>query len=88
MVVFKVEQSGTITPSHLASWTTDGVIQDAGSSQTFQTPTTVSGLGSANPPGQRWIVTDAISVAFNSVVTGGGTNTVPVYSDGISWRVG
>lgn len=33
-------------------------------------------------------VTDANSTTFGSVVAGGGVNTVPVYCDGTSWRIG
>lgn len=41
-----VQQSGNITPNHLASWTTDGVIQDAGLSITnMQAVLTSSILG-------------------------------------------
>lgn len=50
--------------------------------------TTVAALGSASPAGQRRIVSDANATTFNSVVAGGGANTVPVYSDGTNWRIG
>ena len=36
----------------------------------------------------RAIVSDADSPTFGDVVTGGGTDTVPVYYDGTDWRVG
>lgn len=41
--------------------------------------------------GARAFVTDASVVAagnFGTVVAGGGTNAVPVYCDGVSWRIG
>lgn len=38
--------------------------------------------------GRRAIVTDATSTAFHSIVAGGGVNTVPVFADGASWRIG
>jgi hypothetical protein len=51
---------------------------------------TVAGL----PPaarlgvGERAFVTDATVTTFGTVVAGGGSNKVPVYSDGTSWRIG
>lgn len=58
-------------------------------------PTTIgvastAGLGSAADAGQgaRRLVTDANATTFHSVVAGGGTNVVPVYSDGTNWRIG
>ena len=53
-------------------------------------PLTVSTL----PPvdmqtrGSRFFVTDATATTFNSVVAGGGSNQVPVFSDGTDWRIG
>jgi hypothetical protein len=38
--------------------------------------------------GARTFVTDANATTFNSVVAGGGANTVPVYYDGTDWRIG
>lgn len=51
---------------------------------------TVSGLPTAATAGQgaRRTVTDATVTTFASVVAGGGTNIVPVYSDGTNWRIG
>jgi hypothetical protein len=45
----------------------------------------------ANFLGTRTMVKDATVVAagnFGNVVVGGGTHTVPVYSDGTNWRIG
>lgn len=36
----------------------------------------------------RTVVTDASAPTFAAVVIGGGTDVVPVYSDGLVWRVG
>ncbi len=36
----------------------------------------------------RYLVTDANATTFGSPVVGGGSNTVPVYSDGLGWRIG
>lgn len=51
---------------------------------------TVATLPSASlaGPGMKVFVTDATATTFASVVTGGGTNGVPAYSDGTNWRVG
>jgi hypothetical protein len=38
--------------------------------------------------GARSFVTDSSVSTFGSVVTGGGANKVPIYSDGTDWRVG
>jgi len=38
--------------------------------------------------GTRTFVSDATATTFGSTVVGGGTNTVPVYSTGTSWKIG
>jgi hypothetical protein len=38
--------------------------------------------------GARAFVTDATSTTFASTVAGGGSNKVPVYSDGTNWKIG
>lgn len=38
--------------------------------------------------GARALVTDATAVTFGTGVLGGGSNTVPVYFDGLVWRIG
>jgi hypothetical protein len=38
--------------------------------------------------GARAFVTDATATTFYTVYTGGGSYSVPVYSDGITWRIG
>jgi hypothetical protein len=43
---------------------------------------------SAVGAGARAFVTDATSVTFNAVLTGGASNAVPVFSDGTVWRIG
>ena len=58
------------------------------------TPTTLAVIGSAAASfgaGARAFVTDANRVAvanFGQVVATGGSNSVPVYSDGTDWRIG
>lgn len=50
----------------------------------------VSDLTPAATAGEnaRSFVKDATATTFASVVTGGGSNRVPVYSDGTNWRIG
>lgn len=52
--------------------------------------TTVASLPSASSAGAgaRMFVTDANATTFASIVAGGGSNGVPVYSDGTNWRIG
>jgi len=38
--------------------------------------------------GTRTFVSDSNTTTFGATVTGGGSNTVPVYSNGTSWKVG
>jgi len=51
---------------------------------------TVATLPSASGSGvhARTGVSDANSTTFNAVVAGGGSNIVPVFSDGTNWRIG
>jgi hypothetical protein len=48
----------------------------------------VADLAPASSIGARSFVSDATATTFASVVAGGGSNKVPVYSDGVSWRIG
>jgi len=38
--------------------------------------------------GTRTFVSDSTTTTFGATVTGGGSNIVPVYSNGTSWKVG
>lgn len=51
---------------------------------------TVSGLPAVASvaQGSKRTVTDATATTFASIVAGGGSNVVPVYSDGTNWRIG
>jgi hypothetical protein len=52
---------------------------------------TVASLPAASPAGQRGFVTNSTGTLANSIgqtLTAGGSNTIPVYSDGSSWRAG
>lgn len=53
-------------------------------------PVVVAQLPSAASAGAgtRRFVTDATATTFMSVVVGGGSNKVPVVSDGTNWRIG
>jgi len=53
--------------------------------------TTFSGLGGPLVAGQRSFITDSDKVAegnFGTIAGGGGANSVPVYYDGTTWRIG
>lgn len=56
----------------------------------YTMPITVTALPAATVgnAGARAFVTDATTTTFASIVAGGGANSVPVYSDGINWRIG
>ena len=43
---------------------------------------------SASGAGARAFVSDANSTTFASTVAGGGSNVVPVYSNGTVWKIG
>ena len=53
-------------------------------------PTTVGQLPSATTAGAgtRAFVTDSSVTTFGTTVAAGGSNQVPVYSDGANWKVG
>jgi hypothetical protein len=79
-------QNGTIIP---ASWLNDVNNATYGEVIPMTTPATVSTLLPAtNLMGSRAFVSDATATTFGSVVVGGGSNPVPVYSDGTNWRIG
>ena len=51
---------------------------------------TVAGIQTATSAGAgaRAFITDANSTTFASIVAGGGSNKVPVYSNGVNWLIG
>lgn len=51
-------------------------------------PCTVANLPAQATAGGRGFVTDATASAFYSIVAGGGALFVPVFYDGIKWRIG
>jgi len=66
---------------------TDG---STGTGYIKQTPVAVSALPAAATvgAGTRGFVNDANATTFASVVASGGSNVVPVYSDGTNWLIG
>ncbi len=65
-------------------------LQDGTEPQKLYTPTTVAALPDAGDAGAgaRAFVNDATATTFASTVAGGGSNKVPVYSDGTDWKIG
>jgi hypothetical protein len=61
-----------------------------GSLNSTNTAYTVSTLPSAAALGlgAKAFVTDANSTTFAATVVGGGSNIVPVYSNGTNWKIG
>lgn len=55
---------------------------------TLQTPATNTASLPVPTQGLRYMVTDATSTLFGSVLVGNGVNIVPVYADGSVWRIG
>lgn len=66
----------------------DGAVTAASTVKTLST--TVSALPSASTAGSgaRAFVTDANATTYLSTVAGGGSNKVPVVSDGTNWLIG
>ena len=68
---------------------TDGDIIIGATRGVLRLPTkTVATLPAATTAGRRCFVSDATATTFCSVVAGGGSNFVPVFSDGTDWRIG
>ena len=74
----------------LVSFLSDAFTSLTASSYIKVTPVTVANLPSAVTAGMgaRAFVTDANSTTFNAALVGGGSNEVPVFSDGADWRIG
>ena len=51
-------------------------------------PCLVAALPPPTTPSQRGFVTDATVDTFGTVVVGVGAISVPVYADGVDWRIG
>ncbi len=83
-----VFSSNGTTPGETMRCTGTGHVQVSGTVRTSSY--TVSALPSAATvgAGARAFVTDATATTFASTVAGGGTNKVPVVSDGTNWIIG
>lgn len=79
-----------IALSNLAAWLSDGVLSNADILGFVRVaPVTVANLPSpVGNAGALAFVSDAATNNFHNVATGGGSNFVPVYSDGSQWRIG
>ena len=76
--------------SNLARWIATA-LQDVSIAGYVKVPTvTVANLPSpvVAGAGARAMVTDCGSAVFNALVTSGGANIVPCFSDGTQWRIG
>ncbi|WP_373092856.1 hypothetical protein, partial [Zhongshania sp.] len=77
------------TDATIDSGTTSFRWKDINTMRVRTHPVTVGNLPSASGiAGTRAFVTDATTTTFASIVAGGGSNGVPVYSDGTNWRIG
>ena len=83
-------QNGTIIPASWLNDVNDAVYTTVPALVAEDAPVTVSQLPltSSVLPGNRRFVIDATVTTFASIVVGGGSNSVPVYSDGTNWRIG
>ena len=69
----------------IAFWHKDGTI----TAPTIRTPPFVfAALPGPGEAGRRLFITDCATATFGAIVSGGGTNKVPIYDDGVNWRVG
>jgi hypothetical protein len=57
-------------------------------SRTLRLPTSTVAALPAGVAGQKAFVTNALAPAFGAAVAGGGAVGVPVYHDGVNWKVG
>lgn len=64
----------------------DGVV--ANTVQTTATTYAQLPAASSAGAGTRAFITDGSTTTFAATVAGGGSNKVPVYSDGTNWKVG
>jgi hypothetical protein len=88
-----ISSTGNIIAGNISTLETGGNITGntvTAATAVVTTPTTVDNLPSAVTagPGARSFVVDSNTITFYSNVGNAGSNSVPVFSDGISWRVG
>ena len=82
--------SRALSFSNLARWIAGALSSVVIGSYVKVTPVTVANLPSPTVAGAgaRAFVTDATSTTFHAAAVGGGANSVPVFVDGSTWRVG
>lgn len=80
----------TLGDTNISKLRVPGLSLTAGTKWINVSESTVAGLASAATAGSgaRAFVTDSNSTTFAAIVAGGGSNRVPVYSDGTNWRIG
>jgi hypothetical protein len=88
-----ISSTGNIIAGNISTLETGGNITGntvTAATAVVTTPTTVDNLPSAVAagPGARSFVIDSNTITFYSNVGNAGSNSVPVFSDGTSWRVG
>lgn len=92
IVVYAPSQGDTRRSSltTLVEFLTSAFTSLTASSYIKVTPCLVAALPSAadSGSGARAFVTDATATTFASIVSGGGANSVPCFSDGTDWRIG
>lgn len=76
--------------SNLALWIATALRNVSISGYVKVPAVTVANLPSAATAGAGALafVSDATNNNFHNIVAGGGSNFVPVYSDGVNWRIG
>ncbi|WP_157072480.1 hypothetical protein [Brevundimonas bacteroides] len=67
---------------------TQTVLRGVQKGTVYTVATLPSASGTGAGAGARAFVSDANATTFASIVAGGGSNGVPVYSDGTNWRIG
>ncbi len=83
--------AGTVYTNAQSNITSVGTLTNLTANSWIRTiEKTVANLTNAGTAGigARSFVTDANTTTFNSIVGSGGSNNVPVFSDGTNWRVG
>lgn len=81
----------SVTKGTSTSTITDVLLEDSADGSLVRLKNyTVATLPSASTSGAgaTLFVTDATATTFASTVAGGGSNKVPVYSDGTNWKIG
>lgn len=82
-----LKRSATMLQVRLADDTDDAPLSASYVKLKVLTVATLPAAGTAGS-GSRAFVSNANATTFASIVAAGGTNQVPVYSDGTNWRIG